>query len=155
MARRQETILLRVAKGCLVPADGFTAERLRSRGYHIGDVLLASLHKPRNPSFNRLVHAFGKLVADNIEDFAGLDAHSVIKRAQLESGAACDEMLIRTESGLNFVHRIPQSLSFADMDDGQFKEVYRQLVEYISSRYWPDLSPEQIEKMAELAPEAA
>jgi len=45
--------------------------------------------------------------------------------------------------------RVPQSLSFSSMDDGQRHEVARAICRYISMRYWKDLSPEQIEEMAE------
>jgi hypothetical protein len=147
-------ILLRIVKGALVPADDLSLQTIRNRGYHVGDVLLANLHKPRNPQFNRLVHAFGKIVADNIEDFSGLDAHSVLKRLQLEAGIACDELILRADSGISFVQRIPQSLSFTDMDDGEFRQVYRQMAEHVSSKYWPGVSAEQIEQMAEVMPDA-
>lgn len=154
-SRKKETFLLRVEKGKLVPDDGYTAKRLREKNYNFGDVLRATLTKPRNVGFHRLVHAFGALVADNIEDFQGMGAHTVLKRIQLEAGIGCDEMLLRTPSGMQFIHLIPHSLSFADMDDGEFKEVYRQMCEFVSNKYWPDLDADQIAAMVELMPEAA
>lgn len=154
-ARKKEAFLLRVEKGRLVPDDGYTEKRLREKGYRLGDVLKATLTKPRNVSFHRLVHVFGELVAQNIEDFRGMQAHSVLKRIQLEAGIACDEMLLRAENGMQFVHRLPRSLSFADMDEGEFLEVYREMCEFVSGKYWPELTGEQIAEMAEVMPQAA
>ena len=39
--RRPERIALRIDKGCLRPADGLSQERLRARGYRVGDVVFA------------------------------------------------------------------------------------------------------------------
>ncbi len=62
-ARKQERFLLRIEKGRgLVPFDEATKDRLNAKGYHMGDVLSATLRKARNPGFHRLVHAFGVLV---------------------------------------------------------------------------------------------
>ncbi len=63
---------------------------LRSRGYAIGDVVTADLRKERNGRYHRLVFALGNVVAENIEAFSGMDAHSVLKKLQLESEAGCD-----------------------------------------------------------------
>jgi len=144
--------MLRVVKGALQPADGYTAQRLRAKGYHIGDILSARLSKPRNPGFHRLAHAFGRLVAGNIDDFHGMDAHAVLKRIQWESGIGCEELGVKVP-GVGFaVIRIPKSLSFASMDDGEFRELFRGLARHVAENYWPDLSPEQIEQMAATMP---
>lgn len=151
--RKPEKHMLRVIKGGFAPADGYTIRRLREKGYHIGDVLAAVLTKPRNPRFHRLVHAFGRLVAENIEAFEGLDAHTVLKRLQIEGDIACDEMALNFPGIGPCTYRVPRSLSFASMEEGEFRETYRAFTRYVSKRYWPELSPEQIEQMAELMPE--
>lgn len=160
--RRPEKLLLRVIKGGLVPADGYTLGRLRNRGYKIGATVLAELTKPRNPGFHRLAHALGTLIAENIEEFAGMDAHAVLKRLQLEAGVACDEVLafmdielMGHKQRIKVNQRIPRSLSFASMEDGEFREVMRALSNYVAREYWPGLTAERIEAMAEAMPEAA
>lgn len=155
MANKPEKFPLRVRKGYLEPADEFAVRRLREKGYSVGDILHATLSKPRNPRFWRLAHVFGQLVADNIEDFTGMDSHRVLKRIQLEAGIACDEMLLRADNGMQFIHRLPQSLSFASMDEGQFREVFRAMAEHIACKYWPDMTAEEIEVMTEAMPNAA
>ena len=83
-------IALRVTDKGFVPADRHSAEQMRSRGYSPGDVVFAEIRKPRHPGFHRLAHAFGQLLVDNLNDFAGMDSHKALKRLQLESGIACD-----------------------------------------------------------------
>jgi len=150
---KPERVLMRVVKGGIVPADGYTAMRLREKGYAIGDILLATFTKPRNPKFHRMAHRFGKLCADNIVDFDGMAAHDVIKRMQYEANIECNLMGVRMP-GVGFVEvRIPRSLSFASMDEGAFKTLFRSLARYVAENYWPDLSEDQIAEMAEVMPD--
>lgn len=159
MRRKQpERLLLTVGKGALLPGDGYTQMRLRQRGYKLGDILLADLRKPRNPGFHRLAHRLGVLVASNIEEFAGLDAHQALKRLQIEGNIACDELpvfLTLFDQRLKVNQRIPRSLSYASMDEGEFREVVQAFCRFIVAEYWPELTPEQVERMAEAMPEAA
>lgn len=149
------TYLLRVEKGALVPDDHATRLLLRANGYRPGDVLEARLSKARNPKFHRLAHAFGRVLADNLDDFTGMAAHSVLKRLQLESGVACDEMLIKVPNLGMCVQRIPRSLSFHSMDEAAFHDFYAALCRHVAKTYWPGLTTEQVEEMATLMTEAA
>lgn len=154
-ARKPETHMLRVEKGALVPADEFTRRRLREKGYNIGDLLAAKLTKPRNPGFNRLAHKLGVLIAENIDAFRGLGGHEVLKRIQIEANIACDEIPVVIPVMGEIRYRVPGSLSFENMDEGEFKAVIRQMSQYIADTYWPDCTPAQIEDMAQAMPEAA
>ena len=148
--RRPERIALRIDKGCLRPADGLSQERLRARGYHVGDVVFAELKKPRNPGFHRLVHALGKLVAENIEDFAGMSAHAVIKTLHYAK-VACEEIAYRM-NGMSVIQRIPRSLSFESMEEGEFREVFGGICRHIGKTYWGGLSADEVQAMIELMP---
>lgn len=153
---KADRIALRVAKGALVPADPFAAERLRQRGYHLGDELSAELRKARNPKFNRMVHQLGQLLIQNVEAFAlYTDAHAVLKRLQIEGDIACDHVAILVPNLGMVEQRIPLSLSFEAMDEGQFQEVYAAFCRHITKTYWPDLDPSRIEEMASLMGMAA
>lgn len=155
MSKQKETFLLRVEKGRLVPEDSYTADRLRDKGYHTGDVLSATLRKARSPGFHRLAHAFGKICADNIDRFNGMTAHNVLKALQYEADVGCERMQVLLK-GFGMVEvRIPQSLSFANMDEGQFRDVFRGLCEHVAAEYWAECTPEQISEMAEAMPDAA
>jgi hypothetical protein len=146
---KKERVYLRVINGGLVPADDYAASRLREKAYKVGDVLAAQITKLRNPRFNRLVHRIGQLVVANIDAFDGLDAHTAIKRLQMEGRIACDEIGILVPDYGMVVQVIPRSLSFDTMDEGEYHEVARAICRLIAQRYWTKLTPEQIEQMAE------
>ncbi len=147
--RKPDTIWLRVEKGALVPADRYSQGKLRERGYCKGDVLSATLKKVNNPAFNRLHHRIGQLCVQNIEAFQGMDAHKALKKIQWEANIACEEMPVLVDGKIAAVMRFPLSLSFENMDDGERHEVVRAMCRWISNTYWPELSPEQVEEMAD------
>jgi len=146
---KKERIYLRIAKGMLIPADVYAESQLRAKGYKIGDVVAASITKLRNPKFNRLVHRIGQLVVANIEAFAGLEAHTAIKRIQIEGRIACDEIGIMVPGYGMVVQIIPRSLSFDTMDEEEFHNAARAMCRLIAERYWTTLTAEQVEEMAE------
>jgi hypothetical protein len=146
--RKPERFPMRVAKGCFVPADLSTQERLRERGFKTGDLVFMEIRKPRNPRFHRLAHALGQLCAENIEAFEGMEAHRVLKRLQIEAQIGCDEMAIVVPGVGKCLHLIPRSLSFESLDEGEFKEVISGFCRWIVRQYWQTLTPEQVEEMA-------
>jgi len=148
--KRPERHALRVIKGGFAPADGGTANRLREKGVRIGDLVFVEMKKPRNPKFHRLVHAFGEILVQNIEAFEAMNSHSVLKRLQIEAGVGCDEIAVIFPGIGPCTYRIPRSLSFESLDETEFKEIFRSMCVYISKTYWPSLSPEKIESMAEI-----
>lgn len=146
--RRPERHALRVIKGGFAPADGGTANRLREKGVRIGDLVFVEMKKPRNPKFHRLVHAFGEILVQNIEAFEALNSHSVLKRLQIESGVGCDEMAVIFPGIGPCTYRIPRSLSFESMDEGEFSEVFEGFCRHVCKAYWPSMTPEAIEQLA-------
>ena len=151
---RRERTLWRVGKGVLQPFDAATTEALRAKGYKVGDVLHADLAKPRSPGFHRLAHQLGGMLAENLDTFDGMPAHAVLKRLQWEGNIGCEEFGAQAP-GLGLVMvRIPRSLSFQSMDDGEFREVMTALCRYVSKTYWPTCTPEQVEAMASVWVEA-
>ncbi|MFC4729492.1 hypothetical protein [Coralloluteibacterium thermophilus] len=153
--RRPERFALRVVKGGFKVADTFTRGRLRDRGLRSGDLVFAELRKPRNHGFHRLAHQLGALVAENIAAFEGMDPHAVLKRLQIEANVGCDEVALQFPGVGPCVYRVPRSLSFESMEQGEFQEVVAGLCRYIAKTYWPSLSPEAIERMAGCFVEAA
>lgn len=150
-----ERVLLRVGKGVLMPADGFTQRVMRERGYNVGDHLIADLRKPRNPGFHRLMHAFGQLCVDNIDAFHGHDAHSALKRLQIDLDIACDHTAVQIDGVDVADYRVPQSLSYASMDQGKAEEVFTAMCRGVAEKYWPELTADQIAEMAELMAQGA
>lgn len=148
-AHKHEPVYLRVIQGGLVPADSYAQTQLRNKKFKIGDVVRCDVRKLRNQKFNRLVHRIGQLVAANIEAFSGLDAHTCIKRLQIEGRIACDEIGIMVQGYGMVIQFIPRSMSFDSMDEAEYQDVAKRICRLIAERYWPDLEPDQIEEMAE------
>ena len=146
--RKPERIYLRVIKGGLCPADSYAEGQLRAKKFKIGDIIKADIRKLRNPKFNRLVHRIGQLVAANIEAFSGLDAHTCIKRIQIEGKIACDEIGIMVPGYGMVIQFIPRSMSFDSMDEVEYHDCAKRICRLISDRYWLSLDPDQIEQMA-------
>ena len=164
-ARKPSPLMLRVevreGRKCFVPADTYSGKIINERGYKVHDLVSAVLKKVNSTVLNKLLHYIGTLCVENIDDFAGLDDHRALKRLQIEGNIACDEIgvpaevamqLLReaVERGDNMVMmRIPRSMSFETMDEGERHEMGIAFCKHISARYWPALTPESIQEMAE------
>ena len=150
---KRERILLRVARGALVPADAHSQQRLREKGYHVGDILAAELIKPRHPGFWRLAHRIGTLCVQNIDAFNALSPHQAIKKLQFDIGLWCD--ITETEiPGLGvLVSRQPRSLAFESLDQGEFYELMKGLCGHIAATYWPHLTADAVQEMADAFPD--
>jgi len=147
--RKPEPINFRIIKGGLIPADSYAQSQLRTKKFKVGDVIKADIRKLRSLKFNRLVHRIGQLVAANIEAFSGLDAHTCIKRLQIEGRIACDEIGVLVQGYGIVIQFIPRSMSFDSMDEAEYHDCAKQICRLIAERYWPSLEPEQIAEMAE------
>ena len=146
--KRKDRIPLRVERGRLVPFDDMAASMLRAKGYGIGDVVMADLAKSRNPKFHSLAHQLGSLLVENLEVFEHLDSHKVLKRLQIEGDIGCDHVALNFPEIGPVTQRVPRSLSYADMDESEFRTVISDMCKYVAKRYWPTCTPEQVESMA-------
>jgi hypothetical protein len=113
----------------------------------MGDVVSVNITKLRSPGFNRLAHKIGQLVSSSIDAFHGMEAHLTLKRLQLEANAACEEIMINV-AGSDVLARIPKSLSFESLDEGEFNAAIKKICNHIVDRYWQTETPETIERMA-------
>ena len=155
-SRKRDVVALRVLHGRLEPADLMSAQRLRSKGFRVGDIVFGDLKKPRNPRFWRLAHGFATLLMENLDEFGRMEnAHGVLKRIQWEADIGCDHIAWDGPGGSVINVRLPKSLDFANMDDGEWSEIFRAMCRYVAEKYWPELEPEQVEAMVELVGEVA
>ncbi len=145
----REKIALRVVKGALVPSDSYAMETIRKRGFKMGDILLADLTKPRNYKFDKLVHRIGQLVVKNIEEFENMTAHEALKQLQIDGNIACKSTVVDYPGIGKSKLTVPQSLSHEITDDGQMHEIARAMCRYIAQTYWPEMTEEQVNEMAE------
>jgi len=145
------SVQLCVGKGCFLPPDDETKEKLRRYGLRVGEMVNVKISKPRNPKFNRMVHRLGRMCVENLDGFEGLDGHQAIKRLQYESGAGCEEIHAHVPEVGDAVVRFPKSLSFSEMDDVEFHDVFEAICRHLATVYWPTLDAKQVERMAEIA----
>jgi len=150
----REVLMMRVQKGALAPADSYTQQRLREKGLHINDLVGVTLRKIRNPGFHRLAHALGDFMVKNVDKFENLNAHTTLKRLQVEGGIACDDFYSEV-GGEKMMIRVPRSLSFESMDDGEFHEVYGAMCRHVAKTYFEGLDEHQVAAMVEMMPAEA
>lgn len=88
-AYASQPISLRVVKGALVPVSDADTETLRRFRLRVGQLVVASIDRPRHPEGLRLLHSFAQLISQNVEGFEHHTAHQVIKKLQAQSGVGC------------------------------------------------------------------
>lgn len=145
---KPRTYMMRIVKGGMEPADGFALSQLRERNYKIGDLVTCTFKKLNNPKFNRLIHRIGVLCAKNIETFHGMDGHQVLKRIQIEGNIHC-ELIGVVLGGMAAEYRYPLSLDFETVDDGERHAIAMKFCRWIAEKYWPGMTAEAIEEMAD------
>ena len=141
-------VYMRVGDGVLIPADETQTQELRSLKLKKGDVIKVDVAQIRSKKFNNLVHQIGVMIAKEIESFNGLDAHTVIKRIQIEGCIECDIVGIDMGNFGMYEQRVPRSISFSKMSESRYREAALRICEHISSKYWMTKTPEEVERMA-------
>lgn len=126
---------LNKGQACFIPADKLSADEINEAKIRIDSVVNATITKPRSVAMNRKAHAFGKLLARNIESFKGLDAHAAFKRVQLESGIECDTLILNLE-GVTVPYRIARSIAFDKMDENAFDKLLFACADYVATKYY-------------------
>lgn len=147
---RRERLMFRVDRGCLKPADGFCQKRLREKNFKVGDIVSAEVKKPREYWYHKHAHVFGELVAQNIPDFEGMGAHEALKRIQREGEIACEYLTYRDKDGNRLTLIYPRSLSYDEMDQAEFEQVFTAMCRHVAMQYWPGLTADQVADMAEM-----
>jgi len=178
---KQVRAALEVVKGGFIPADNLSRSILRQSGLVTGSVVIADIKVPRRPGYYRLAHRLAALCRDNIPEFNRATPHDVLKRLQLESGAGCEQAMVRLgdvwdtlcgelghqlsddeldalqslTKGLENVPvpaRVPKSLAFEEMSEAEFRAVFQGVCNHVATRYWPTLDEQQIAQMATAMP---
>lgn len=150
--RNPEKIYLRVVGGKLQPADAYAEIRMKDLGYKDGDVVKAQLSKLRKIGTNKNAHKIALLLMENSDEFSRYsDPHAVLKRIQIESGAACEEIMIK-QSGMSIIYRYPLSFSFDSLGEEYFIQAIKTMCAHIAENYWNGMTGDQINEMSERMP---
>lgn len=145
----EQTGELRLA---LVAGSGIDRFLCKERGYRAGDQVRCEIKKPRNVKLHRLVHGLGKLVAQSVDKFAGMDAHTVIKKLQGDAGVCCTFENFDIPDLGRVTRSIPESLAFDEMPEERFREFWTGICQHLVKVYWPGLDEARIEEMVNLMP---
>lgn len=125
--------------GCLRPANLIDQRLLRERRFAVGREVRAELKQPRNPGFHRLLHAIGGLLVDNVDEYAGMDAHEAVKAVQTKAGVCCDPETFVIDLGTLGRHEIqrqvPRSIAFDEMEEDEAKRLFDGITAYIGEHY--------------------
>ena len=137
------------ARAAFVAASDADAALMAERGFKLNTKVRADLKQPRNERFNRLVHGLGRVLAQNIDRFTGMQAHAAIKELQAESGVYCDREEFDIPGLGRLSRQVPQSLSFDSMGEEAFQDFWRKCCAYLVATDWPTLTEERLTEMAE------
>ena len=123
-------IFMKKSLNSLLPMDRMADEALSK--LKVNDVVQVEFAKPRNIKFHRWWWALMTIVADNMDgDFSPEVVCEVIK---VRVGHVT---VVRTKKGECF---IPQSISFAKMDETQFREFVDKAIKVIVSEIIPGVN---------------
>ena len=79
--KTSKAVMFRVTpEGTLAPNDDISRQTLRKRQFRVGDLVTADPKKPRNHRAWSRAHKLAQLLIENVEDFANMNPHPVLKR---------------------------------------------------------------------------
>lgn len=142
--RRKDPIFLRVVKGALQPASTHDQALLRTRKYHVGDVLKAELTKPRHPKHHKLVMALLQLVLSSQETLQTIDQLLTVLKIKLGRAQPF------TDDADGKVYWVLESISYEAMDQGEFSVFWDDLRALVARDYLHGMTPEQIDEACEM-----
>lgn len=139
----------------LVASSNTDRRILQGRKFRPDGRVRCEIKNPRNEGFHRLVHVFGVFLVQHVEGYGQHltakgtpDAHAAVKDCQARSGAGCERVVYDLDipgMGMTQVTRMePRSLSFDEMSEDEFQDVFAGMVRYTAENDYPELTPEKI-----------
>lgn len=154
----QRVLLTVMPDGSFRASDMASRRILKARGFHKHQEVIAYLYRVRDSLQWRRAHALGGMLADNVDEFHGLDAHKVLKKLQEKFDIAMEveRLEVPTEHGkVTFERKTAKSLAFGEMDESEFTPIWRQMCNKVAETWFPDLDAQAVEDMLHVMPEAA
>jgi hypothetical protein len=129
----------------LVPSetDANTVEAVRK--LKVGDRLLVSLHRPRNPEHHRMAFA----VFNRIADAVGKTVDTIYNEIKFLTGRF-DWMKITDKNGRERAAVVLQSISFESMGQDEFQRYWNEAWPVIVERYFPDVPEKSIREIMDI-----
>lgn len=134
-----EVILRKRLSGVLEPVDDDGKRTLAK--FKNGTLIRAQVTKPRNVHFHRKFFAMLNLILQNQEHYKSVD--DLLDVCKLRIGHV---RVIQTATG---EERVPQSISFAAMDETAFQEFYDRAVNWMLEEVIPGLRKHDLNQEVE------
>lgn len=139
----------------LVASSNVDRQILKGRRFRPDGRVRCEIKNPRNEGFHRLVHVFGVFLVTHVEGYGQHltakgtpDAHAAVKDCQARSGAGCEKVIYDLDipgMGMTQVTRTePRSLSFDEMSEDEFQDVFAGMIRYTAEHDYADLTQQQI-----------
>lgn len=140
-----------------VPMYPLDRRMLAGKGLAYGSATTIDVFADRNPRFWRKFHAMALFVADNVDDFEGLNAHDVLKKIQLAAKVHCEQEIVEADQSVvdalaalgvqapRFWRWKTKSLNFMDTDEIVAGEVWKAICDYVIATYFPSWDQDQID----------
>lgn len=135
-----EVLLKKTWEG-FVPADEEALEALSK--IKVGEVVKASIVKPRNVGFHRKFFAMARLVFDNQDQY---DNFNVFLNIVVKTITGHVDTVIKEHNGKTYVAYVPKSISFAAMDQHEFEDFYWRALDGLCRRYMHDTDPDTVDQ---------
>lgn len=103
-----------------------------------GDIIYVEYKKPRNPVFHNKFMSMVRVVYENSEQYESFDALLNVFKVEL---GYYDTMWWR-----DIEIRVPRSISFAKMDELEFRELYDKAVTMALHRFLPTVTTQELEE---------
>ena len=129
-------VMLRKERGGLWAADDASAGVLA--GIKAGDVVACEIKRPRNLQMHRLFWALMQKVYENQETY---DSPEEVAAAFKVATGHCE--YVQTPRGLV---GLPKSISFAKMDQSEFREFFNKALNYLTTVVIPGLNRADLER---------
>lgn len=117
----------------LQPEDDRASMSLR--GVKVGEVVAVEVSRPRNLQHHRLYWAMVSKIAESID----VEPENISDVLKLRTGHF---VVVQTKSGP--VH-LPRSISFAKMDQSQFREFFERCCRVITAEWLPHMTATQVQ----------
>jgi len=128
--------LFQVRLGALVPAEYDAAAVSLMKALNRGATVKVKVWTPRNLGHHKLFFAMLKIVCDNQEHFKNVD--ELLFALKIKLGLVD---YVQTKGG---AYPMPQSISFASMDQAAFGKFFDDTVEFLVTEAIPGMDKEEL-----------
>lgn len=132
-------MLVVTPEGTFKPADEASRQICRDRKLYAGIEVIAYLYQVRSLEQWKKAHGLGLAMVEHVEAFQNLNAHSALKKLQVDGNIACEEEVFDLGPLGKVTRRLPRSLAFDELDETEFQEIYARMLKYVRETYWPQL----------------